>query len=140
MRYFLLLFVIAACMPSKQHGQCMASIGKNTWRMEIAKTEEERSRGLMFRAFMPEDQGMIFVFDPPREIAMWMKNTSISLDMVFVDNTSRVFHIHENAQPNSETAIHSGGNTRYLLELNAGQIKDAGIKKGDAVTFTNCAL
>jgi uncharacterized membrane protein (UPF0127 family) len=140
MRYLLLLMLIAACMPSKEHSRCITSIGKNSWQMEVAKTDEERSRGLMYRAFMPDDQGMVFVFEKPQEIAMWMKNTQIALDMVFIGEDRRVFGFHENAQPNSEDVIRTGGKTRYLLELNAAQIKTAGIKKGDKVTFTDCAL
>ena len=108
--------------------------------MEVAKTDEERSRGLMYRAFMPDDQGMVFVFEKPQEIAMWMKNTQIALDMVFIGEDRRVFGFHENAKPNSEDVIRTGRKTRYLLELNAGQVKAAGIKKGDKVIFRECAL
>lgn len=140
MRYLLLILLIAACMPSKEEGKCTATTGNTTWNMEIAKTDEERSRGLMYRAFLPEDQGMVFVFAKPQEIAMWMKNTQIALDMVFLGEDRRVFGFHENAQPNSEDVIRTGGITRYLLELNAGQIKTAGIKKGDKVIFTDCRL
>ena len=140
MRYLLLLLLIVACMPSKEHSTCTATIGNTTWKMEVAKTDEERQRGLMYRAFMPEEEGMIFVFDKPLEVTMWMKNTQIPLDMVFIGGDRRVFGFHENAQPSSENVIRTGGKTQYLLELNAGQIKSANIKKTDEIIFSGCAL
>jgi uncharacterized membrane protein (UPF0127 family) len=140
MRYLLLLLLIVACMPSNEHRTCTATIGNTTWKMEVAKTDEERQRGLMYRAFMPEEEGMIFVFDKPLEVTMWMKNTEIPLDMVFIGGDRRVFGFHENAQPDSENVIRTGGKTQYLLELNAGQIKSANIKKTDEIIFSGCAL
>lgn len=140
MRYLLLVLLVTACLPSKEEGKCLATIRNTTWVMEVAKTEEQRERGLMFRAFMPEENGMLFVFERPREVAMWMKNTQIPLDMVFIDDTSHISGLYQNAKPYSEKTIHISGLMSRLIELNAGQIKAAGIQKGDAVTFTNCGI
>ena len=140
MRYLLLIFLIVACVPTKQAGRCMATIRNATWEMEIAKTDEQRERGLMFRAFMPEENGMLFVFKKPTEITMWMKNTEIPLDMVFINESLHISGFYKNAKPYSENVIRTDGKTRYLLELNAGQINAAEIKEGDSVIFSGCAL
>lgn len=98
--------------------------------VELAQTPEERSRGLMFRDSLPARAGMLFVFDPPRRVAFWMKNTLIPLDMIFVDRTGVVSRVHHGAIPGDETPIPGGDQVFSVLEINAGLAKRYGISKG----------
>jgi uncharacterized membrane protein (UPF0127 family) len=99
--------------------------------IEVAETEKEREVGLMNRNSMPADQGMLFDFKQTRLVTMWMKNTYIPLDMVFMDEAGTVTHIAANAQPLSLDTISSRGPVRYVLELNGGAAARYGLKPGD---------
>ena len=101
--------------------------------VEIARTSEQRAQGLMFRTALAADSGMIFIYDSPRDIAMWMKNTILPLDMVFIAEDGRVTRIVANTAPMSEATIPSRGPVRAVLELNAGAAKRLAIKPGDYV-------
>lgn len=100
---------------------------------ELALTDRQREQGLMFRKSMPEMNGMLFNFGTDREVTMWMRNTLIPLDMVFISKDGKVTHIHPNAVPHSEDIISSRGAVRFVLELNGGAAKKLGIAKGDTV-------
>ena len=99
--------------------------------IEVAETEKEREVGLMNRNSMPADQGMLFDFKETRLVTMWMKNTYIPLDMVFMDEGGKVTHVAANAQPLDLSIISSRGPVRYVLELNGGAAARFGIKPGD---------
>ena len=101
--------------------------------VEVADTEAKREQGLMFRRSMPDDHGMIFLFDGEHEITMWMKNTYIPLDMVFIGNDWRVRHIAYNAEPFSTDIISSVRPASRVLEIGAGQAKKLGLAIGDRV-------
>ncbi len=101
--------------------------------VEIARTSEQRSRGLMFRTSLEADSGMIFLYDSPRDVSMWMKDTILSLDMVFIAEDGRVTRIVANTTPMSEASIPSRGPVRAVLELLAGAAKRLAIKPGDHV-------
>ena len=101
--------------------------------VEIARTREQRSRGLMFRTSLEADSGMIFLYDYPRDVSMWMKNTILSLDMVFIAEDGRIARIVTNTAPMSEATIPSRGPVRAVLELPAGAAKRLAIKPGDLV-------
>ena len=101
--------------------------------VEIADTNELRQRGLMYRKEMAEDAGMIFDFGPPRRVQMWMENTILPLDMLFVDSTGTIRGIKENAVPYSKDIIDSVIEVKYVIELNAGATAKLGIKPGDKV-------
>jgi uncharacterized protein len=101
--------------------------------VEIASTSEQREYGLMFRKHMPEDAGMLFDFGQSRRVTMWMENTILPLDMLFIDSSGVVRHIQENAVPYSEDIIDSMSSVKYVVELNAGVVKKLGIKVGDKV-------
>jgi hypothetical protein len=103
--------------------------------VEVADTEPKREQGLMFRRSIADDQGMIFLFDDEREITMWMKNTYIPLDMVFVGNDWRIVHINYNAEPFSTDVISSVRPASRVVEIAAGQAKKLGIAVGDGVTL-----
>lgn len=101
--------------------------------VELAATPEERARGLMFRRSMPEDAGMIFDYGREARVAMWMKNTFIPLDMLFIDGDGVIRHIRENAVPHDETPISSVVPVRAVLELNGGTVARLGIGVNDRV-------
>ncbi|EPE98378.1 DUF192 domain-containing protein [Rhizobium grahamii] len=101
--------------------------------VEIADTNEERQRGLMYRKEMAEDAGMIFDFGVSRRVQMWMENTILPLDMLFVDSTGTIRNIKQNAVPYSQDIIDSMTEVKYVIELNAGVTAKLGIKPGDKV-------
>lgn len=104
------------------------------YQVEVARTADQMRRGLMFRDSMPEDRGMLFVYLPERPASMWMKNTILSLDMLFIDAGGRIINIVENTEPYSLKTIPSGGPIRGVLELNAGQAEKHGMAVGDTVS------
>ena len=101
--------------------------------VEIADTNEQRQRGLMYRKDMAEDAGMIFDFGVSRRVQMWMENTILPLDMLFVDSTGTIRNIKQNAVPYSQDIIDSMTEVKYVIELNAGVTAKLGIKPGDKV-------
>jgi len=101
--------------------------------VEVASSDGQRQQGLMFRKSMGEDRGMLFDFKEDRDVMMWMKNTFIPLDMLFISKAGKITHIHPNAVPHSEDIISSNGQVRYVLELNGGAAKKLGLAVGDAV-------
>lgn len=107
--------------------------------LEIAKTPQQRERGLMYRTSMPQNQGMIFLFDQPQMLSFWMKNTLIPLDMVFL-NQNKVVSIIENAPPCPKETLrcpsyNSGELADKVIELNAGIVKKIGIVRGTTLTI-----
>ena len=105
------------------------------FKVEIAKTSDQRAQGLMFRRQMAADAGMLFLFGGSEERAMWMKNTLIPLDMLFVDEAGRIVRIEERTVPHSLRAILSGGPVTAVLELNAGTASRLEIQPGDRVVY-----
>lgn len=101
--------------------------------LEVARTKEQQADGLMHRTFMPDNEGMAFPSPEPRIYAMWMKDTQIPLDMVFVDENGEIRHIHWDAQPFSEEVITSQFMTKAVLELRGGIALDKDINPGDFV-------
>jgi uncharacterized protein len=89
----------------------------------------------MFRKSMPEDAGMLFLYETPNPIVMWMKNTIIPLDMIFIDEWGRVHRIEANTEPFSLSPISSDGEVIGILEVNAGVAKKIGLKPGDKVIY-----
>jgi uncharacterized membrane protein (UPF0127 family) len=104
-----------------------------TFTVEIADTNEQRQRGLMYRKEMAADAGMIFDFGASKRVQMWMENTVLPLDMLFVDRAGTVRGIKQNAVPFSQDIIDSVGEVKYVVELNAGVTAKLGIKAGDLV-------
>lgn len=109
--------------------------GEHSFMVEVAATDGARARGLMFRRSLPENGGMLFLYDRPQQIAMWMKNTLIPLDMVFIAPDGRVHRIERNTEPFSTGLISSGGVVAAVLELNAGAADRIGLKRGDRVIY-----
>ncbi|SOE08357.1 hypothetical protein SAMN05877838_0070 [Hoeflea halophila] len=101
--------------------------------VELALTPADRASGLMNRTSMAADHGMLFKFDQTRKVLMWMKNTPLPLDMLFIDESGTVVRIAERTEPYSETIIPSVSPVRYVLELNGGTASPRGISVGDLV-------
>jgi uncharacterized protein len=110
-----------------------ASGARHEFSAELALDPGQREQGLMYRKQMAANEGMLFDFGEARAIQMWMRNTLIPLDMVFIDAAGTVTHIHEQAVPLSETIISSQGPVKYVLELNGGEAEKRKIHKGDKV-------
>lgn len=107
--------------------------GTHRFSVEIALTDAERARGLMYRRSMADDAGMLFDFGSEQAITMWMRNTYISLDMIFILTDGRIGHIAANTTPLSDTIIPSRIEARFVLEVVAGTSKRLGIGVGDRV-------
>ncbi len=126
--------VAQAQEPPKLEPVTIATSGEATLiTAEIADTDELRQRGLMFRHRLPEGQGMLFDFENPRPAAMWMKDTYMSLDMLFIREDGTVAAVAENTVPKSLDTISVQEPVKGVLELTAGSVKKLGIKPGDVV-------
>jgi len=101
--------------------------------VEIADNPKAREKGLMFRKSLAPDRGMLFDFKSPREVAFWMKNTLIPLDMVFIAPDGRIVSIAREAAPLSEVPIPSGGVVLGVLEVRGGRAAEIGAAPGDKV-------
>ncbi|RVV98841.1 DUF192 domain-containing protein [Mesobaculum littorinae] len=104
--------------------------GQAQFRIEIADDAAERAQGLMHRETLGRSRGMLFVYDDPRPVSFWMRNTLIPLDMVFVGPDGVVTRVHENAQPLDETPIDGGPGVLAVLEINGGLAGRMGIAEG----------
>jgi uncharacterized membrane protein (UPF0127 family) len=111
------------------------SSGNHTFDVEVMRSQAELERGLMFRRQMAPDRGMLFDFGEAQSVSMWMKNTYLPLDMVFIAADGKVVNVKENATPMSEAIIASKGPVLGVLELNAGTAKRIGLKAGDLVKY-----
>lgn len=98
--------------------------------VEWALTAEQRARGLMERESLADDAGMLFDFGETRMVTMWMANTPLSLDMVFIDETGLVVRVAEKTTPFSEAIVGSGKPVRYALEIRGGRAAEVGLTSG----------
>jgi len=110
--------------------------GVHVFSVEVVDTPEDRARGLMYRKELPEGQGMLFDFKEDQDVAFWMKNTYVPLDMIFIRGDGRILRIAENTEPLSERLVPSGGPIRGVLEVVAGTAKKLGIAPGDRVAHS----
>ena len=149
MRYafFVILAVLAtACLPEKtKKKKNEFSFEKQNVRIvrqdlpdirlmvEIADTNAKRARGLMYRSNLADDAGMLFLFPVRKRISMWMANTIVSLDMIFIDEYGKVREIVENTVPFSHDEIRSKDSVSAVLEISAGQSKRLNIRTGDVI-------
>lgn len=105
--------------------------GDHIFSVEIADTPALRQKGLMFRASLAPDAGMLFDFQETRPVSFWMRNTFIPLDMVFIAADGTVKNIHVNARPHDTTSIPSGAPVQFVLEIAGGRSLEIGLKAGD---------
>lgn len=113
--------------------------GAHRYSVEIADTFAERARGLMFRRSLPKNSGMIFLYDRPQVIGMWMRNTYIPLDMIFIAAGGTVHRVAKHTEPFSAEIVSSEGTVAAVLELNAGEAERIELKPGDRVVFEGLA-
>lgn len=106
-----------------------------TLTVEVVASSRGRERGLMFRDDLADGQGMLFVFESEKEHPFWMKNTLISLDIVFIDSQRQVVGIVHNAKPRKESSLSIGIPSRFVLEVPGGYCNRVGIHRGDKVAF-----
>lgn len=104
--------------------------GSARFNVEIADTNRARAIGLMNRPSMPISEGMLFIYPRPQPLSFWMRNTLISLDMLFVDPSGTVTKIHHDAIPLDETPIPGGDGLTHVLEINGGLARMMGIQEG----------
>lgn len=123
----------AAHAAEVQPLEIVTKSGVQVFSVELAKTDEERTTGLMYRKELAEGRGMLFDFSPEQQVSMWMKNTFISLDMIFIRADGRILRIAENTEPQSTRIIPSGGLAKGVLEVIAGTARKYGIAAGDQV-------
>jgi len=110
--------------------------GPHRFTVELATSPEQMTQGLMFRQSLAPDAGMLFDYQTPSMATMWMKNTLIPLDMLFVDEHGRVVNIQERAVPQSLDTISATAPVRAVIELNGGTAARLGIRPGDLVRFS----
>ena len=111
----------------------LTASGERQIEIEVAETDEDKALGLMFRTSLPDDHGMLFPSKEPHELTMWMRNTYIPLDMVFIRPDGVVHRIEVRAEPHSERMIGSDGPVAGVLELAGGAAQRLGLKVGDRV-------
>jgi len=135
------LTLVAATMRAQpqtfEHDQLTieTAAGAQQFAVELAVTSEQRAQGLMYRQRLPADAGMLFLYPAARPVSMWMKNTVIPLDMLFIGDDGRILHIAERAIPGSTATISSMQPARAVLELNGGTAARLKIQVGDRVLY-----
>jgi len=140
-RHFFALALLFAALPAwalESFGVSELTIqtagGPQKFAIELALSDAQMEQGLMFRRSLAPNAGMLFDFKSPTNVSMWMKNTVIPLDMLFLDGHGRIIDIHERAVPYSTDIIAAKAPARYVIELNGGTAARLGIKPGDQVT------
>lgn len=140
--FLLYTLVISACSPASGSDAGLQTLivkkssGEEiSYQIEVADSDVSRRRGLMYRKYMPEEEGMLLDFRRGARVGIWMKNTFIALDLLFINNAGEIIHIHEGAVPLSTRTITGGNNVRAVLEINAGQVEQKNIQVGDRVVF-----
>src|SRR5277367_1126912 len=128
-----LMALLPAGSAEQQTLEIVSKSGVHVFTVELAVSDEERQKGLMFRRSLPESTGMLFDFKRDQDISMWMHNTYVSLDMIFIRGDGRILRIAENTETESDRIIPSGGPVRAVLEVVAGTAKKFGIAPGDRV-------
>ena len=115
-----------------------SSTGVHRFTVQIAATEEQQERGLMFYRSLGPDQGMIFPYNPPQEVSFWMENTLIPLDIIFIRPDGTIARI-TNAKPLDRTPLPSGATIGAVLEIRGGRAAELGIREGDKVDWGTSA-
>jgi uncharacterized protein len=132
------VFAAAVTAPAQAAGSATIEIvtksGVHALSVELATTNAERQRGLMFRKSLPQGHGMLFDFKVDQDVSFWMHNTYIPLDMIFIAGNGRIVHIARDAKPMSDALIPSDYPVRAVLEVIAGTAENLGIAVGDQVS------
>jgi len=112
------------------------SINSRKFTIDIASSHLEKAMGLMYVENIPENYGLLFVYKKPQEVGIWMKNTLISLDILWIDKSNRIVHIETNTLPNSTQIMRPKKKVNYVLEVISGTVKKYNIKVGDIIKLT----
>ncbi len=134
----LLLFILLFNFSTITYGEPKTHhllINKNKFTVEIAKTPEERRKGLMFRESLADHHGMLFVFDQDKIHSFWMHNTLIPLDIIWIGANKKIVFIQENTKPFDDTPITPSQKARYVLEVPAGTVKKLHLAPNDKITL-----
>jgi uncharacterized membrane protein (UPF0127 family) len=129
--------VAAAPAPRAQEAleplEIVTAGGTQRFSVEVMRTPEQLSQGLMFRRYLPDDRGMLFDFKTEQPVQFWMKNTYLPLDMIFISKAGKIVSIAENTEPLSEKLVPSGAPVAAVLEVNAGTAARIHAAPGDTV-------
>jgi len=134
--FVLALTLLAGPAPAEETSELWietAAGARYRFEVELATTPEQQSQGLMHRTEMAADAGMLFLFEPERPVSFWMKNTLISLDILFVAADGKIVNIGERTEPLSTASVPSDGPVRVVLEINGGLSAMLGIGPGDKI-------
>ena len=134
-----LLILVLYLMDQSGESDIEIDLGVEIFDLEIAKTPEEISEGLMYRRKLSENKGMIFIFEDEKKRSFWMKNTFIPLDMIFMDSTGKIVEIKENILP-CETQIcksYISLPAKYVIEINSGRSYDLGLEVENVIDLKN---
>lgn len=137
---FLVLILIVGGLAYYNLGQEKVCVGNQCFEVEVADSQEERGRGLMYRDSLANDKGMFFVFKNSERHDFWMKNTEIPLDIIWINSDMEIVHMEHNVQPceteNCQT-YSPDESSMYVLEINSGLSEEYGIEEGDKVETSN---
>jgi len=129
----------AAAAPAMIPLVITANGKQHRFAMEVAVTQEEQAKGLMFRKDIPADGGMVFPMSPPRTASFWMKDTWVPLDMLFVRTDGTIVFLAANRQPYVREPVSAGVPVAGVVELRGGRAAELGIAEGDTVQWGDCA-
>ncbi len=139
MRRTFLLILVALLSVSCAHGGPTVTLRGETFQVEVADEPDEMALGLMFRTEMPADHGMIFIYPDEAQRSFWMKNTRLSLDILYFSSDLKLVDWYADVPPCKTPQCPSypsrANNVRYVLELNAGKAAQIGVQKGDELTL-----
>jgi uncharacterized membrane protein (UPF0127 family) len=137
MNFFKFFFITILLVSSKATAsESQLSIAnKLSLNIKIADNDSARMKGLMFVKNLPENEGMLFIMEDEAQVNMWMKNTYIPLDMIFVNSNKEIVSMAENTKPLSTEIISSKNKVKYVLEINGGLAKKSGLKIGDKINY-----
>jgi uncharacterized membrane protein (UPF0127 family) len=133
--YIIFIFaclIYSGCQSDNKYVK--VQFGKQTFKVETAVTEAQRSKGLMHRRSLDADSGLLFVYSYEQQLSFWMKNTLIPLDIAFIARDGHILNI-ENMEPLDESTVVSDGKAMYALEMNRGFFEKYDIKVGDRIEF-----
>jgi len=139
-QFLFLSFIVLACASHKLETTVLTIARAGSTPVEItvemARTDEEKAQGLMYRKKLPDGEGMIFIYDRDQQMSFWMKNTVIPLSIAFIAADGRIIEIRD-MQPHDLSAVKSSRSVRYALETPQGWFERAGVKPGDVINIQN---